>query len=169
MLRAVRMEADIKSVVCYFVRHGIAVDGAEWEGADYDRPLTEKGREKMTKVGKQLARLEIEADAIVSSPLVRARQTADILAASLRCVVEEDARLGGGFDPGALAGILRDRAGVQTLVLVGHEPNMSATVGSVIGGARIDFKKGAVACVAIPDAESLRGELQWLVPPKLFA
>jgi phosphohistidine phosphatase len=158
-------------VICYFVRHGTAVDGAQWSGTDYDRPLTEKGRDKMERVADRLEDLEIEADAIVTSPLLRAKQTAEILAEALDLEesLVEDERLGGEFDSQRLAGILADRAGASAVVLVGHEPSMSAVIGDLIGGARMDFKKGAIACVDVSDASAPWGVLVWMAAPKILA
>lgn len=66
-------------MICYFVRHGPAVDAQEWRGPDFDRLLTEKGRERMARVANRLAKLHRTLDAIVTSPLVRAKQTASII------------------------------------------------------------------------------------------
>jgi phosphohistidine phosphatase len=156
-------------VICYFVRHGIAADAEAWEGSDFDRPLTAKGRKQMARVAKRLSRIDIEVDTIVTSPLLRAKQTAEILADALgakKRLIEDD-RLGGGFDLRALAGILRDREGLSAVMLVGHEPSMSAVSGDVIGGGRLEFKKGAIACVDLFDHDGVpRGELLWLVTPR---
>src|SRR5215469_14932199 len=145
-------------MICYFVRHGIAADAEQFEGSDFDRPLTGKGRKQMARVAKRLATMEIEADAIVTSPLLRAVQTAKIVADALgKKRVTEDERLAGGFDARALSAILADHAGVESIALVGHEPNMSSVIEHVIGGGRIDFKKGAIACVELLDGTAARG------------
>jgi phosphohistidine phosphatase len=155
--------------VLYFVRHGAAEDTQTREGSDFDRPLTEKGRKQMTHVAKSLAKAQIEVDLIVTSPLVRARDTATILAKRLGIDhVLDDRRLADGFDVSALQAILHDHASVAYLMLVGHEPTISAVVGRVIGGAHVDFKKGAIACVDLPAPEAT-GTLLWLAPPKLFS
>jgi phosphohistidine phosphatase SixA len=52
-------------------------------------------------------------------------------------------------------------------MLVGHEPNMSATIGHLVGGARLDLKKGGLACIDLPDPASRAGALLWLIPPKV--
>ena len=124
----------------------------------------------MAAVAKRLAKLDCNLDAIVTSPLLRAKQTAEIVAGALdlRERLTEDARLGGDFGPERLREILRDHRDVAALMLVGHEPGMSAAIGHAIGGARIDFKKGAIACVEISDVGSLRGELLWTAPPKVL-
>jgi phosphohistidine phosphatase len=157
-------------MTCYFVRHGAAIAPGEWRGSDFDRPLTEKGRENTARVGRRLAKLGIRLERIVSSPLLRALQTASILASALDAEdrVVEDVRLADGFSPSRLAEMLRDRASGETIMFVGHEPTMSATAGQIVGGASIDFKKGAIACVELTDARAPAGTLRWLAPPKLL-
>lgn len=156
---------------CYFLRHGQAVDAAEWSGADFDRPLTREGRERMTRAAKTIAVLHLKLDAIVTSPLVRAKQTATIVAK--RCKLEdrlvEDARLGGGFGMSELAEVLTEHRTANALMLVGHEPSMSRIVGEMVGSADIDFKPGSLACVNVPEPTSLRGTLVWLIPAKVLA
>lgn len=157
-------------MIVYFVRHGIAEEADAWQGSDAERPLTTKGRAKMVDAGKRLADLEIKPDAIVTSPLVRARQTAEIVAKALRAsgALTEDERLAGGFNRHGLAGILKDYVSAKSVMLVGHEPAMSAVIGHAIGDGRVEMKKGAVACVEFSDPASPRGELLWLAPPKIL-
>lgn len=151
---------------CYFLRHGIAAERDEWQGSDFDRPLTERGRERMAREAKTMARLGIEPDAILTSPLVRAKETATIVAKALKLQdrLAEEERLGLSFDAGRFESIIRDHHDAQELMLVGHEPSFSQTVGKLIGGARIDFKKGALARVDL--AMGSQGALVWLLPPK---
>jgi phosphohistidine phosphatase len=155
----------------YFLRHGMAVERPEWKGDDAERPLTEEGKERMARSAAVLARLDLELDAILTSPLTRARQTADIVAEALdlkdKLLVES--RLGTGFSRDQLAEILRDHAGCEALLLVGHEPSFSETISALIGGGRIVCKKGGLACVKLSDPTSLKGELLWLIPPRLLA
>lgn len=151
---------------CYFLRHGIAAERDEWQGSDFDRPLTAHGRERMAREAKAMAELGLEPDLILTSPLVRAKETAAIVAKALKLQnrLAEEERLGLSFDASRFASIVRDHPGAEELLLVGHEPSFSRTVGSVIGGATIDFKKGALARVDL-DARS-HGALVWLLPPK---
>jgi phosphohistidine phosphatase len=156
-------------VICYFARHGAAANAQEWLGSDADRPLTAKGRKQMARVAKRLAELAIEIDAIVTSPLLRAKETAEAIAEHLGVTrIAEDARLADSFDERKLEAVLRDHANAESILLVGHEPTMSATVGRIIGGGRVDFKKGAIACVEFADSASCSGTLLWLTPPKLL-
>ncbi len=153
----------------YFLRHGAAADPGEWKGNDYDRPLTDDGRERMAREAKAIRKLDLSLDAILTSPLARARETAEIVAAALKgATVKADERLGGDFDISGLEEILQDHADAKALMLVGHEPGMSGTIGRLVGEARIDLKKGGLACVELPDASTMTGELLSLIPPKVL-
>jgi phosphohistidine phosphatase len=68
-----------------------------------------------------------------------------------------------------LARVVRSHADAGALMLVGHEPDFSQTIGSLIGGGRVVCKKGGVACVNVPDIRAMEGDLEWLVPPGLLA
>jgi phosphohistidine phosphatase len=155
----------------YFLRHEQAADRHEWKGSDAERPLTEDGMERMKRSATMIAALGFGLDAILSSPLTRARQSASIVAEALDAQNKLlfDDRLGTGFDRDALVQILRDHAGSESLMLVGHEPGLSATISALIGGGRIVCKKGGLVCVKLPEAASLQGELLWLIPPRILA
>ena len=152
----------------YFLRHGTADRRSEWLGEDSLRALTEDGAAGVRRVVRVLAETGLKLDAIVSSPLVRARQTADIAAEELKhsAGVVEDERLAGGLNKQRLAALLADLGRPQRLMLVGHEPDFSLTVGQLTGGSVI-CKKGGVARVDITDEKALRGVLVWLLPPRL--
>jgi phosphohistidine phosphatase len=124
----------------------------------------------MTREAKTIAKLDLGLDAIVTSPLARAKQTAQIVADRLDMhdKLREDERLAGNFDTSKLAAILQERADDATIMLVGHEPDFSAIVGRLAGGANIDLKKGGLACVDIPDRSSMQGRLLCLLPPKVL-
>lgn len=153
----------------YFLRHGIAADA---HGDDAARPLTSDGKDRMRREAATLEAIGLEVDAILTSPLTRARQTAEIVADALdlqECVVQEP-RLGPGFDHTRLAEILAGYREAEALLLVGHEPTLSMTIAHLIGGgAALDVKKGSLARVDLPDPEQMRGVLVWLVPPKILA
>jgi phosphohistidine phosphatase len=157
-------------MLCYFLRHGPAGDAATYSGSDFDRPLTSDGSKRIAREAKALADLELELDAIISSPLVRARQTAEIVAKELglRDALHLDERVGLGFSAAQLDAILRDYPTAQQVMLVGHEPSMSLTVAELIGGGDVDFKKGAVACVELTRESTPRGRFLWLAAPKLL-
>lgn len=155
----------------YFLRHGVAGNRREWQGDDFDRPLTTAGKARMRREAASIRRLGLGLDAIVSSPLVRALQTAEIVAddLQLRAKLAVDERLAPGFSPELLTGILQAHKKANALMLVGHEPDFSETIRQLIGGGRVVVKKGALACVELDDLASLHGELVWLIPPKMLA
>ncbi|GAC1655545.1 MAG: phosphohistidine phosphatase SixA [Vulcanimicrobiaceae bacterium] len=123
----------------------------------------------MAREAKTFAQMQLDLDVIVTSPLVRAKETAAIVAEELGLQnrLVEDARLGGGLNVRSLAAILNEYAEKHAIALVGHEPGMSQSVRDLTG-ARVDFKKGAFALVTLPDPRALRGTLAWLIPPKVL-
>ena len=159
------------SLKLYFLRHGQAGNRQEWQGDDSERPLTAEGKTLMKREAAAIRKLELPLDLIISSPLVRAFQTAEIVAkaqgASARLITDD--RLASGFGPKHLAAILAEHRGVRGLMLVGHEPDFSQTISLVTGGGRLTMKKGALAYVEVEDPASLKGSLVWLIPPKVLA
>lgn len=155
----------------YFLRHGIAVEPEEWSGTDFDRPLTREGRERMEREARAIEGLALDLDRIVTSPLLRAKQTAAIVAEQLdrAAQVIEDPRLGGGFNLERLTAILRAHAGAKAIMLVGHEPSLSITIGEAIGGANLELKKAALAGIELRDPGAPTGTLFCLIPPKVLA
>ena len=129
----------------WFLRHGDAADGAD----DFARELTEKGERQSQAAGEALAALGVEFDACLTSPRVRARQTAELACEALGLEPEEAPELSGGdFDARDLA------AGRDDVLLVGHEPDFSRAVGDLTG-ARVDMKKGGLAAVDGDDPDRL--------------
>jgi phosphohistidine phosphatase len=123
----------------WLLRHGDAEDGAG--KPDADRELTEKGMRQSRDAGKALKALGVELDVCLTSPKVRARQTAELACEPLDCPVEEEDRLAGGdFDPPELA------AGRGEVMLVGHEPDFSSAV-ALVTGSRVKMKKGGIAAI----------------------
>jgi phosphohistidine phosphatase len=158
------------STTLYFLRHGEAADAGTWRGADFDRPLTDEGRARIALEADVIKRLNLALERIVTSPLVRARQTAAIVADALQIgdTLVEDERLGANFKLEQLVRVLRDHRTASALMLVGHEPSLSAVIGGLIGGAAVDVKKGSLARVDLAGTSELKGELIWLVPPRVL-
>jgi phosphohistidine phosphatase len=154
----------------FFLRHGLA-DRSAWSGSDYERPLTPYGKERMRAEAETIARLDLGLDAILTSPLTRASQTAEIAADRLSLLdrLVEDERLSPGFDRADLLAMLEDHDEADSLMFVGHEPDFSWTIESIIGGGSVVCKKGSLARVDLTDAGELSGELVWLIPPKALA
>jgi len=149
----------------YFLRHGLATRRL-WSGPDELRPLTPRGVERMRTEARLLAAMRLRVDVLLTSPLTRARQTAEIVAQELGAAVQEEPRLGLSFDLAALHAILHAYPQARSLLLVGHEPGFSLTIGALIGGGRVVCKKGSLARVDLYSTDPPRGELLWLLPPK---
>ena len=145
-----------------FLRHGEA-DWPNWKKSDDERPLTDFGKKEMRDVGKFLARLKVRPDLIVTSPLPRASQTAEIAAEYLKAKLREDELLAPGFGLSELKTILK-RHRAKVIMLVGHEPDFT-TVISGLTGASLKLSKAGVALVEM-DPGSEEGKLLWLFPPK---
>jgi phosphohistidine phosphatase len=154
----------------YFLRHGKAVARSAWTGEDGLRPLTPDGEQTMRREAQALAGLDLAPDVIVTSPLVRARQTADIVAGALGLGdgVVDDKRLAHGFDARALSRIVAAHDDASRLMLVGHEPEFSLVIGELIGGGALVLKKGGIARIDLAPGTAKRGELVWLLSPPLL-
>jgi phosphohistidine phosphatase len=153
----------------YFLRHGKA-DRSQWDGDDDARPLTAEGEEAMRREAKTLRALGVAPDVIVTSPLVRARRTAELAAEGLGLsgrVVADD-RLVHGFDVRRLEQVLAAHGAADEVMVVGHEPDFSATVSELIGGGEIVMKKGGLARVDVTAPVAGGGELVWLLTPPLL-
>lgn len=147
----------------YFLRHGEA-DWPDWEKPDDERPLTKKGRKEMEKVAEFLRELDPKISLMLSSPLPRALQTAEIAADYLRVQLKKEPALGKGFDLEKLRALVKREKG-NDLMLVGHEPNFSEAIRELTGG-NIKLSKGGVAAVDLED-DLTNGRLIWLIPPKI--
>ena len=153
----------------HFLRHAHAGDPEGWTGDDAARPLSAKGEGQAERLGAFLAGVAFRPDAIVSSPKVRARQTAEIVAGHLGAEVRLDERLGGGFDATTVDAILADLGGPSRPVLVGHDPDFSELLGWLVRADGLTMKKGGFARVDVQGPiASGQGTLRWLVPPDLL-
>lgn len=149
----------------YFLRHGQA-DWPEWDRPDDERPLTKKGKKEMRKVADTFEAIKVDPAVILTSPLPRAAETAQIVADTLGKHATEEPALGPGFDSQKLSGLVGQYSG-QDVLLVGHEPDFSRVI-AVLTGARIVLAKAGLARVDLADPNSLQGELVWLIPPKIL-
>lgn len=151
----------------YFFRHGLAEDPTP-DKPDFKRELTKKGIQRTRASAELLPVLDVTPAHIFSSPLIRAKQTADILARALKQKVEVRDEVGPGFNPRRVEMLLAGIDDRQDVMFVGHEPDFSSTVTALIGGGSVVMKKGGLARVDVMTRVPLRGELVWLITPKLF-
>lgn len=158
----------------YLVRHAIAADQdlRRWPD-DRQRPLTAAGRRRFRRGADSLAAVIESAgkvDRLITSPLLRARQTAAILhRAGLPPPVEESV-LAPGRTAARVLAVLRAHE-AQSLVLVGHEPDLGRLLAVCIAGAdaklSLRFRKGGAACLSFAGAPRVgEATLEWLLPPK---
>lgn len=151
----------------YFFRHAVAEDDPMGT-RDHQRELTPKGVERTKLTAPILVRLGVQPDRLYSSPLVRAVQTAELLAPALRLTVQVRDDLGFGFDSAAVERLIADGGDDDDLMFVGHEPGISSVVAEMTGGS-IQMKKGGLARVDVDMRNPLLGTLVWLLAPKVFA
>ncbi len=157
-------------MILYFLRHGLAEERQTWRGRDSDRPLTPAGKKKLASLVEALAKLDLGIDLILTSPYLRAFQTAEIVAAGLGKPVElvQEARLSPGFEALLLEEILREHPENKAILFVGHEPDFSQVVSALIGGGNLLFKKAGLARVDLLRQSPLEGVLVWFFPPRLL-
>jgi phosphohistidine phosphatase len=156
----------------YLIRHGIAEDRGDAWPDDAKRPLTDEGMDRLRKEARGLARLGVVIDVVLTSPLVRTRQTADIVAAAFdtrpHIVAADSLAPGGTFQ--AVTADLEKHAKKSRIALVGHEPGIGELAARLVGARRpIEFKKGAVCRIdvdTIPPAAP--GALRFLLTPKIL-
>jgi len=147
----------------YFLRHGEA-DWPDWKKPDDERPLTKNGKTEMGEVAAFLKRIKAKPDLIVTSPLPRASQTAEIAADRLKIKCREDKLLEPGFNRPDLERLLQ-KYPEENLMIVGHEPDFSEVIAELTG-ASLKLSKAGIALVDL-NRSSRGGRLLWLIPPKI--
>lgn len=148
----------------YFVRHGIAEELAT---SDFDRALTTRGRRRVVASAKVMKRLGIAPRQIFSSPRLRARQTAEIIAEALNMRITLAESVNFGFDVADLRRLSQSLSADEEVMFVGHNPDMSLLV-SEITGVDAPMKKGGLARIDTVGRSVEEGELVWLIAPKVF-
>jgi len=153
------------------IRHATAIPRGTPDIADDDRPLTRKGRRRFRAAARGLARVEPQPDLLLTSPLPRARQTADIAAAAWGKIKPKktDVLAGGSFTE--VAGVLDKLPRDSSVAVVGHEPDVSELLAAIVGSkdaAAFTFKKGGAAAVDVAGPLGQGGVLLWAMPPRLL-
>ena len=148
------------------LRHADAGDSSAWAGPDADRPLSPKGHRQAARTARWLTSIDHRPDVIVSSPKIRATETAAVVADAFDMPVRTDPRLAGPLGLRVLEEILLEAGGPLRPMLVGHDPEFSELVGLLTGAMAIQVRKGALVRIdVVPPFESGGGDLRWLVPP----
>lgn len=160
----------------FLMRHGVAVEpGTAGYGNDADRPLTPKGRRKLRRAAETMKALDLSFDLILSSPLLRARQTAVILAKALDAKdrLELSASLAPGAPARTILECLHRLPMPEDVLLVGHEPGLSQLISLLLAGNSdlpVLMKKGGLCKLSAPSLKpGRRATLEWLLTPKQMA
>ncbi|MGH9773772.1 MAG: phosphohistidine phosphatase SixA [Candidatus Acidiferrales bacterium] len=160
-------------MILYLFRHGIAVDPADPTcPADPDRPLTRKGIEKTREVAQGLRELGVRPDTMISSPFLRAAQTAEIACEALGFPRDKIRRTDALKPNGSPAELFKELSHVRghEVMCFGHAPNMDEIIAHALGtrGAVTELKKAGVACLDVEGFSPARARLMWLFPPKVL-
>jgi phosphohistidine phosphatase len=158
----------------YFLRHGIAVKpGTPGFENDSERPLIPKGERRLRKTAAAMKELDLSFDLILSSPLTRARQTAEIVAGELKllgCLKFTDALIPGGKSQALIQELNELKPAPENVLLVGHEPDLSRLISLLVSGgedtAAVEMKKGGLCKLKAGELQSGRcAQLAWLLTP----
>ncbi len=156
---------------CVFFRHGIAFERQEWAGQEQDRPLTDKGTTRTRQSARGLLNLRIIPTHLLSSPLTRARETAEILQRLVRprLTVRICDELVPEASPDTLFSLLGTLPPNSVVLCVGHEPHLSLMAGALLAGkpcAGLSLKKAGACLIHIEKSvRPANGRLQWWLTP----
>lgn len=151
-------------------RHGEAID-PDAVASDFDRYLTAFGRHQVSQLTKWLLSRQEAPELVLHSPLVRARQTAEVIASEIKhgAVVMEEPLLAPGFSTAALLRRLKN-AGVRRVVCIGHQPDIGHSLSEMTGGVRAAIAPGTLASIEFHGSIAVgAGTLRWLADPSWFA
>lgn len=141
----------------------------KWAGPDANRPLTEKGRQQAERLGLFLARTSFRPDAVLTSPLIRALETARLVAAPLGIGVDVCDALGGPLDLATVSNLLRTAGDPSRPMLVGHDPDFSLLAAELTGTSELPMRKATLVRIDVDRGLGPGlGVLRWLLPPDLL-
>jgi phosphohistidine phosphatase len=167
-----RVKANAGRHRLYLVRHAVAAERGDSWPDDAKRPLTSKGISRMRDIVHRLRDLDVSIDVVLTSPLVRAKQTAQILADGLRPSppVAIVAALSPGVSPAQTVEALGTFRKMRRIALVGHEPGLGELAAWLIGAALpLPLKKGGVCRIDLHSTPAPgRGQLIWMATPKML-
>jgi phosphohistidine phosphatase len=148
------------------LRHGVAHDaGPESEYRDELRELTDDGRKRIRAAAAGIATLHLEFAALATSPLIRCEQTAAIVGDALGLTPRADPRLRPGLHVQGLLDLLMEYPGAESILVCGHQPDLSTVTADLCFGGLVEFKKGALALIELPEPRERAGHLVALYPP----
>ncbi len=154
-------------MILYFLRHGKA--GSPRATHDEARELTDTGVKALRAAAPLWRRLNLRPEVVLTSPLARALQTAELFCEAVGGEPMVDDRLRPGADWGDMARAMAAHPDARRVMFVGHEPDLSATVAELSGAASVRMRKGGLVCLefyGIPEPGG--GEIAWLIDPDLY-
>jgi phosphohistidine phosphatase len=159
------------TIELYLVRHAIAAERGPNYPDDRERPLTSEGIARFKQAVEGLKDLDVQVDLVLTSPLVRAKHTAELLVAGLSSKPRTEEFPGlapGGRLPTVIEAIAKFSKRYRRIALVGHEPGMGEIAAKLLQARGVvEFKKGAVCCIELDGAMPTGpGVLRWLLPPR---
>jgi phosphohistidine phosphatase len=159
----------------YFLRHGLAGQFGDPQYKDDSlRPLTAQGKEKMHREAKGIQALGLSFDAILSSPYLRAKQTAEIVAQAFKIKHKEIYLTNNLLPPASAKKLLKELHSrfprSKNILLVGHEPHLTGLISSLLKSEtplNIELKKGALCCIRLDQtSKGIYASLIWLLSPQ---
>lgn len=156
-------------MIVAFLRHAEAEPNA---ASDFERRLTEKGHSQAEKVARFCERNQFIPDLLLTSPVVRARQTADIITATLKCSLQQVPWLACGMSVERCLSELDKLTDHRCVLLAGHEPDFSDTIAHILGmpnSTSLRIRKGSLTVLDYSANDNPRGQLQFLITPKYLS
>jgi len=157
----------------YLIRHGLAAERGDQFPDDTKRPLTSRGIQRMKRAGKALVALDVAFDVILTSPLVRTRQTAEAVASAFKeppTIVNAPSLAPGGTHNAIVDDLAKQSHRRKKIAIVGHEPGIGELAARLMGLRKpIEFKKGAICRIdvaALPPTGN--GQLKWFLTPRIL-
>lgn len=161
--------SDVPRHTLVLMRHGIAEEARPGtQGHDESRALTPGGRNRVALSAHGLTVLGIHPDIIVTSPLLRCRETADLVGAQVACPVWEDPRLAPGMDLADLIDVLLDHPEARTVLACSHQPGLSLVLADLTGCGVIPFRRSQIAVAEIREMRAGGGTLLAVLPPRML-
>lgn len=158
-----------ETLTLLLIRHAAAVPRGTPGISDDERPLTPDGEAEFRVAARGLARIVPPLDVLLTSPLPRARSTAEIAARAFQRIVPRHEPALALEDVDGIIAALKTQPPDATVALVGHEPVLSELLARLLGasdGERLAFEKGGAALVDLPDGPATAGRLIWFIPPR---
>jgi phosphohistidine phosphatase len=149
------------------LRHGIAEDaGPRTGGRDEPRRLTDAGIRRMRAAARGMTALGLAPSMVVTSPLRRCVETAEIVASALGAEVLRDERVAPGMTVDDIADLIAMHGSEGELMVCGHQPDLSRAVAELTGGSSVEMRKGSLALMELRSARPNGGHLVGLYPPR---